>query len=124
MKIIYYFYAFFILLWICALPILQWSVMETVNTTFMVGLIALLLAAFIKILQSGFLALFLSGFKKIGSSLSSNSNAMERVERQLKNDRSLQNFKEQVGKWLFHSITACAIVSLSLSVVNLVVYYS
>ena len=124
MKIIHYLYAFFILLWVCALPFLQWSVTETINITFMVGLMALVIAAFIKILQSGFFVLFLDGFKKMGSSLSSNSNAMNRAEQQLKNDISLQKFKQQVGKWLFQSITACAIVSLSLSVVNLILYYS
>lgn len=116
-------YVFFILFWLAALVKLDWTITETVNITFMVGLIALMGAASIKVLQSGFLALFLDGFRRIGQSLAVRSHAMERAEEQLKNDVSLREFKQQTARWLFHAITACSVVSMAYSLIGLIVYY-
>lgn len=116
-------YLLFVLLWLAVLVKFDWSAADIVNSSFMVGLIALLIAVSIKIMQSGFLALFFEGFQKIGQSMSVRSHAMERAEEQLKNDEALQEFKAKTGNLLFRGVAACSVVSLSLSMISLFFYY-
>ncbi|AQQ54592.1 DUF3899 domain-containing protein [Planococcus lenghuensis] len=123
MKKVSFLYLFFVLVWAGIVIRLQWSALEVINGAFMVGLITAIIAASIKIMQSGFLELFLDGFQRLGQAVTGRSNAMERADEQLKQDASLQEFKRSMGDWLFHTVVACSIVSFALSIAGLWMYY-
>lgn len=114
---------FFTACWYLLLFMMDWQIVETINLTFMASLIAFIIFACIHILRTGFLHIFIDGFRKIGNALSSKSNAMQRADAQLKSDENLQGFKNRINKWIYDVTFSFSVASLIVSLVGLVMYY-
>lgn len=69
-----------------------------INGSFYYGLISLTIGACFYILHTGFLDLFLEGFKKLSTVITPKSRSLERTDEKLKEDASLRLWKQSVFK--------------------------
>ncbi|WP_257347460.1 DUF3899 domain-containing protein [Pseudalkalibacillus decolorationis] len=67
-----------------------------INLSFFWGLISIMVGACCYIFQTGFLDLFLEGFKKIAAVTVPKSRSLERVDKQLKEDAFLRSWKQSI----------------------------
>lgn len=99
------------------------TLLSWINSTFLVGIIALMAAVTIAIWKTGFLNLFTDGFKLIGNTITPKTRSAERADNQLKNDPSLNQWKNNTAKWIAYICTNLAIISLTVSLISLIGYY-
>lgn len=78
----------------------------------------------LKIIQSGFLNLFLDGVQRLKSFLFRSPNAAVEIEQQLKEDVKLQQFKNQAYEWSLVMLFAIGLSSLFMSSIGLVLFYT
>lgn len=109
--------------WISIWVLFSWSVLDMTNRTFMVGLISLTIFVILKILQSGFLNLFLGGMRQLKNVIIRKSNAQTRTEDQLKDDVQLEEFKRNTYDWFLKITLMTAMASLVMSLFGLVLFY-
>ncbi len=74
----------------------QVQLLTMVNSTFLLGLSSLLIGTCFYIGQTGFLDLFLEGFRKISNAVVPRSLSLERANQRLKEDVSLQSWKQNL----------------------------
>ncbi len=113
-----------IIFWLVSIYFFKWDILEIINATFLSGLIGLLIGGICLIVSSGFVSLFISGFKKISIGLMSKSNAMERIDLKMKNDTFVQDFKHRIKHWILRVVLLFSTVSICISILVLVYYYS
>ncbi len=99
------------------------TLLSWINSTFLVGIIALMAAAIMNIWKTGFLTLLTDGFKLIGNTIIPKTRSAERADNLMKNDHSLNQWKHDVAKWISYICTNFAIISLTVSLVSLIGYY-
>lgn len=112
----------FILVWIGLKGVSNLSLVDFINRSFLIGLIALLLGACFLIMQSGFLSLFLEGFKRIGSFVTPKSRAMERTEQLIKEDAGWQSFKRKISVNVAIYAFLIGFSSITVSLIGLVFF--
>jgi hypothetical protein len=111
-----------LLIWILIKFGMVMSLIEWINSSFMTGLIFLLVSVFAFILKTGFLSLFFKGFQAIGSMITPKPRAMERTDEMLENDYKLQEFKMNMSTFIFQSTLLIGISSIAVSVIGLIFY--
>ncbi|MGD6844070.1 DUF3899 domain-containing protein [Bacillus infantis] len=99
------------------LPLLDW-----INLSFIAGIAGLSAAVIITIFKTGFLSLFFSGFRTIGTSLFPRSNAMERTDSMVSSDYKWQEFKAGATSVLLSSFLIAGISSMAVSLIGLCFY--
>jgi hypothetical protein len=110
----------FILVWIGLKVVSNLSLVDFINQSFLVGMIALLIGACFVIFQSGFLSLFFEGFKRIGSFVTPKSRAMERTNRLIEEDAGFQSFKKNLSKNVVIWAFLIGFSSITVSVIGMV----
>ncbi|GIN85042.1 hypothetical protein J6TS2_14280 [Heyndrickxia sporothermodurans] len=99
------------------------SLLNWINLTFLLGIIALAITVTIKIWKTGFLSLFLDGFRTLGQIIIPKTRSAIRTDSQIKNDYQLNQWKENVATWISYAFTNLAVISLTVSLISLIAYY-
>ena len=114
-----------VILWAALKLVMNWSLVDWINRSFLVGLVTAVLAACVKIWQTKFLDLFTGGFRSTGNFFMpiSKSRSLERANEQLANDEGLKEFKQATARWLLLLMSSLAASSILSSMVGLFIYY-
>ncbi|TYS52232.1 DUF3899 domain-containing protein [Bacillus infantis] len=99
------------------LPLLDW-----INLSFIAGIAGLSAAVIIIIFKTGFLSLFFSGFRAIGTGLFPRSNAMERTDSMVSSDYNWQEFKAGATSVMLNAFLVAGLSSMAVSLVGLCFY--
>jgi len=99
------------------------TLLTWINNTFLIGIIALVAAVTINIWKTGFLTIFIDGFKLLGNMITPKTRSAERADYLIKNDSGLNQWKSDVTKWISYMCTNLAIISLTVSLISLFRYY-
>lgn len=110
-------------LWMIVIFSLRWTLIDSINITFLVGIISLSIGTGIRIKKTGFLNPLIDGFQRLGELVQVKPRVMKRLDHQSKDDVELQLFKSKIGKWLDITVFSMAYASLALSVGGLFLYY-
>ncbi|MEX3625702.1 DUF3899 domain-containing protein [Viridibacillus arvi] len=113
------------MLWGGIMLLLNWTLTEWINYTFLFGLAAAIISACINIWQTRFLNMFTRGFRSLGRFIipMNKSRSLERANQQLADDANLNQFKEKIAQVLFFSIGSLAASSIFVSIIGLIIYY-
>jgi Domain of unknown function (DUF3899) len=114
---------FIILFWIGTIAFLHLSLLEWINVTFLIGLISGLIAISVKIIHTGFLRLFMSGFKKLNMTMMPKSRSLQQVDEELENNEDIIQFKHNLSMVIYKVTLQFSILTISLSVIGLFVFY-
>jgi hypothetical protein len=91
------------------------------NAAFLIGLFLLLIASIAIIFKTGFLTPVTEGFRIIGERMIRKSRAMERADKQIKNDNTIQSFKTNLAAvFITQSTLIVGAGSILISVVSIV----
>jgi hypothetical protein len=90
------------------------------NAAFLIGLCLLLIASIAIIFKTGFLTPVTEGFRIIGDRMIRKSRAMERADKQIKNDYTIQSFKTNLAAFIMQSTFIVGAGSILISVVIIV----
>ncbi|QXE01511.1 DUF3899 domain-containing protein [Terribacillus sp. DMT04] len=90
------------------------------NAAFLIGLFLLLIASIAIIFKTGFLTPVTEGFRIIGERVIRKSRAMERADKQIKNDYTIQSFKTNLGAFITQSTFIVGVGSILISVISIV----
>ncbi|KAB2336661.1 DUF3899 domain-containing protein [Cytobacillus depressus] len=123
MKTKFIFPLLILITWLGLIVAFQWSLIEWINITFLVGLLSLLAFTLVKITETGFFQLFTSGFKKINITLIPKSRSHQRIDDQLNNDPNLQQFKKNYLNFLNNITFKLSITTMLLSLIGLIIFY-
>jgi hypothetical protein len=99
------------------------SLIDWINLTFLLGIIALAFTVTIKIWKTGFLSLFVEGFKVIGSTMVPRTRSAERADSLIKSDDSLNQWKNNMASLISYTFMNLSIISLTLSLIGLITFY-
>ncbi len=99
------------------LPLLDW-----INLSFIAGIAGLSAAVIIIIFKTGFLSLFFSGFRAIGTGLFPRSHAMERTDSMVSSDYNWQEFKAGATSVMLNAFLVAGLSSMAVSIVGLCFY--
>ncbi len=99
------------------------SLIEMANTTFLVGLSSLVIYAIVIIIESNFLTIFMSGFKKIKYIAFPQSRSSEKADQLLNEDHTLVEWKTSVQKGFKKIAAAITLPTLAISIICLILYY-
>ncbi|WP_175631930.1 DUF3899 domain-containing protein [Virgibacillus siamensis] len=118
-------YCLMIIAWLCCMALFDWSLMEWINYTFLVGLSSAIITVCIRIWKTGFLDLFNDGFRIMGQFLNpaAKSRSLQRANKRIAEDEDLQQFKAGIAARLFQLTLSVAIISVCLTVIGLLNYY-
>ncbi|ETT80995.1 DUF3899 domain-containing protein [Viridibacillus sp. FSL R5-0477] len=113
------------MLWVGIMLLLNWTLVEWINYTFLFGLTAAIISACINIWQTRFFSVFTRGFRSLGHFIipMNKSRSLERANQQLANDANLNQFKQKIAQVLFFSISSLAASSIFVSIIGLIFYY-
>ncbi|WP_407058278.1 DUF3899 domain-containing protein [Tigheibacillus jepli] len=112
-------------IWASFIACFHIQLVEWINFSFLCGLAASVFAVCIHIWKSGFLHLFIDGFRTLGSFFMpfNRSRALHRANEQIKQDEKLQHFKELFSQKLCLLLTSMASASILISVSGVFLYY-
>ncbi|MGE8203833.1 DUF3899 domain-containing protein [Heyndrickxia sp. NPDC080065] len=99
------------------------SILDWINMTFLLGIVALALTVTMNIWKTGFLSLFVEGFKVLGNWIVPKTRSAVRTDYLIKNDDRLNQWKENIAAWTSFTFTNLAVISLTISIISLIVYY-
>ena len=114
---------FTIIAWILVSIIGGFSLIEIANMTFLVGLSCLVVYAVVMIIESNFLTIFMSGFKKIKYVAFPQSRSSKRADQLLNEDYELVEWKSSVQQRFKRTAAAIAFPTLAISLLCLALYY-
>lgn len=109
--------------WLLVSIMKKLSLLEITNSTFIVGIITLVIYAIIVIIESKFLNLFTNGFKKINYIMFPQSRASKRAEKLVDRDYKLIEWKLSVKEISKKLAAIISITTLSTSFVCLAIHY-
>lgn len=112
-----------LIIWLLVSKIGNLSLLETINLTFLVAIISLLIYAVIIIVESKFLDLFVNGFKNVNYLLFPQSRASKRAEKLVDNDQKLNEWKLSVQGISKRLAAVISVTTLSTSLICLAVDY-
>lgn len=99
------------------------TLLNWINLTFLLGIIALMITVTIKIWKTGFLSLFIDGFRVLGQIVIPKTRSAIRADAQIKNDVQLNQWKDNIAAWISYTFTNLAVISLTVSLISLIAYY-
>lgn len=99
------------------------TLLNWINLTFLLGIIALMITVTIKIWTTGFLSLFIDGFRVLGQIVIPKTRSAIRADAQIKNDVQLNQWKDNIAAWISYTFTNLAVISLTVSLISLIAYY-
>ncbi|KYD05802.1 DUF3899 domain-containing protein [Heyndrickxia sporothermodurans] len=99
------------------------SLLNMINLTFLLGIIALVITVTINIWKTGFLSLFIDGFRVLGQFVIPKTRSAIRADDRIKNDEQLNQWKANIAAWISYTFTNLAVISLTVSLISLIVYY-
>lgn len=99
------------------------TLLNWINLTFLLGIIALMITVTIKIWKTGFLSLFIDGFRVLGQIVIPKTRSAIRADAQIKNDEQLNQWKDNIAAWISYTFTNLAVISLTVSLISLIAYY-
>ncbi|ARK21301.1 DUF3899 domain-containing protein [Sporosarcina sp. P26b] len=112
-----------IITWILIGTLGSFSLVEMANMTFLVGLVGLVVYAIVMIIESNFLTIFMSGFKKIKYVAFPQSRSSKRTDDLLNEDHELAEWKTSIQRGFKKAAAAIAFPTLAISLVCLALYY-
>ncbi|MFJ5771852.1 DUF3899 domain-containing protein [Psychrobacillus sp. NPDC093180] len=113
------------IIWIGLKVVLNLSLIEWINYTFLYGLTATIISVCVVIWKTKFFNLFTSGFQSLEHFLlpMSKSRSLERANKELANDENLNQFKQKLAKVLFFTMSSLSVSSISVCVIGLMFFY-
>jgi hypothetical protein len=119
-----YIVLFFVLdgLWIAMKMLTGMSMIEWINTSFLVGIITLIIGVSSFILQNDFLSGFFKGFQILGSSTVQKSRAMERADLLVKDNEDLQAYKKSLAFFIGTCSFLLASSAIFVSILGLFIF--
>ena len=108
--------------WLIMKPVFSLSLTDWINYSFMGGLIFLMAGAVFWILRSGFMDLFLLGFRKLGAYAVIKPKAMDHIDEMVKDDEHYQAFRQRVGHLVTAGSLLAAAGSLLVSAAGMTLY--
>jgi hypothetical protein len=96
--------------------------LDLINLSFIAGIAGLSAAVIITIFKTGFLSLFFSGFRTIGTAMFPRSNAMDRTDSMISSDYKWQEFKAGATSVLLYAFLVAGLSSMAVSLVGLYFY--
>lgn len=111
-----------ILIWVAIKAADFLTLIDWINYSFLVGILGLMVAACFVIIKTGFLSLFMNGFRIIGSYMTPKARAMEQVDEMIKEDENFQEFKKNITSKLAILSFQIGISSILISIIGLIVY--
>ncbi|UZH06080.1 DUF3899 domain-containing protein [Heyndrickxia coagulans] len=112
-----------LLIWAAVKLYFEWDLLQMINYTFLIGISTLAIFTLLKILRTGFLDLFMSGFLQIGRALFPKSRSQERADRLIDNDPVIQNMKQILSHAVFKVSGFVSMTSLAISFISLAFWY-
>lgn len=109
--------------WVLISVLGNFSLVGIANMTFLVGLSSLVVYAIVIIIESNFLTIFMSGFKKIKYVAFPQSRSFERADQLLNEDHELVEWKSSVQQGFKRAAAAIAFPTLAISLLCLALYY-